>query len=196
MKKFIFLIIFFAGCAAQSPPLSPLTESPTSSNSETIQVVVKPVVTKGFGSEDEKKWGIDLSAYFTAFEVRVINHTSKDIFFSPFRARLVTEKEQVFLPLTEKESIHYYKNGNGEPIITLFPKSEQRAAEEIEKIKEAHLPETDISPGNAKEGLLFFKKIGSEGCQKVVLELNEITVVESREVKNFSFPFACDKKGS
>src|SRR5581483_2422985 len=84
-----FIWGLIAGCASVSPPLAPISNAPISSDAETIQVVVKPIVTKGIGSEDEKKWGVDLSAYFTSFEVRVINKTKKQIFFNPLQSYLI-----------------------------------------------------------------------------------------------------------
>lgn len=193
--RMIFLLFFFiAGCASVSPPLTATEGGPHSSDSEIIQVIVKPIVTKGIGSEDERKWGVDLSAYFTAFEVRVINATSKEISFNPLQSYLVDEGNRRGA-LDEKETVSYYTKGDGEPVMTLIPKSKVKIEEEIDKIKRAHLGEGPILPGREKEGIVYFKKINRDDCQKVILELNGISVAETGEEKSFSFSFSCDKKG-
>jgi hypothetical protein len=190
-----FLCAFLTGCASVSPPLTPTSEGPLSSDTETIQVVVKPIVTKGIRSEDEKKWGVDLSSYFTSFEIHVINNTNKEIIFNPLQSYLIDEKNQRRAALDEKESIRYYTNGEGEPVITLVPKSDVKIQEETEKILRARLIEGPILPGKRKEGILLFKKISRDHCQKVILELNGIAVSENGEEKRFSFSFACDNEG-
>lgn len=166
-----------------------------SSDTETIQVVVKPIVTKGIRSEDEKKWGVDLSSYFTSFEVRLINNTGKQIFFNPLHSYLIDEKGQRRTALDEKESIRYYMKGDGDSVMTLVPKSNAKIEEETQKILIARLIEGLVLPGKRKEGILLFKKISRDDCQKVTLELNGITVSESGEEKKFSFLFACDHEG-
>ena len=194
MPIFIFFMVLMASCASLSPTLSPVPQPSGPSEPEVIQVVVKPIVTKGFGSEDERKWGVDLSAYFTAFELRVRNRTSQEIFFNPSLARLMDEKNESRSPLNEEESLNHYQTANGNPIITLVPKSRERVEEETRKIKEARLSSGAIAPGGQKEGILLFEKISPARCGTVILELNGITVVESGEVKKFSFPFVCDEK--
>jgi hypothetical protein len=198
MRRSICLFVLWsliAGCASVSPSLSPIAKAPVSSDTEVIQVVVKPIVTKGIRSEDEKKWGIDLSSYFTSFEIRVINNTNKQISLNPLQSYLIDEMNQKRSALDEKGSIRYYLNGDGDPVITLVPKSKAKIQEETEKILTARLMEGPISPGKQKEGILLFKKISRDHCQKITLELNGITVSESGEEKKFSFSFACDKEG-
>lgn len=197
MRTYVCLFVlwgFIAGCASVSPPLTPISNAPISSDAETIQVVVKPIVTKGIGSEDEKKWGVDLSAYFTSFEVRVINKTRKQISFNPLRSYLIDETDQKQTALDEAESLRYYK-GEGDSVFTLVPKPNAKIQEETEKILMARLNEGPVLPGEQKDGILLFKKISRNRCQKVTLELNGIAVPESGEEKRFSFAFACDSEG-
>jgi len=197
MRKSVCLFFLWgliAGCASVSPPLTPISNAPISSDAETIQVVVKPIVTKGIGSEDEKKWGVDLSAYFTSFEVRVINKTKKQISFNPLQSYLIDGTDQRETALNEAESLRYYK-GDGDSVITLVPKSNGKIQEETEKILTARLNEGPVPPGEQKDGILLFKKISRDRCQKVTLELNGITVPQSGEEKRFSFSFACDNEG-
>ncbi len=198
MRTSIFLFFLWsliAGCTSVSPPLTPLASGPISSDTETIQVIVKPIVTKGIRSEDEKKWGVDLSSYFTSFEVRLINNTSKQIIFNPLHSYLIDEKDQRRTALDEKESIRYYIKGDGDSVMTLVPKSDAKIEEETKKILTARISEGPVLPGKRKEGILLFKKISRDHCQKVTLELNGITVFESGEEKRFSFSFSCDSEG-
>ncbi|MFY9269123.1 MAG: hypothetical protein WAO55_05160 [Candidatus Manganitrophaceae bacterium] len=170
--------------------MSSLDQGAAQTNSEVIQVVVKPVITSGFQSEDEEKWGVDLSAYFTTFEVKIINKTSEEIAFDPDRARLYQGEESVFPVLNGKEAVQYYMTGSGEPVFTIFPKSKAIVEAETKKILEARMEGGIIAPGEKKEGLIFFKKISPRQCKELVLKLS-VAVTGSGETKEFSFPFSC-----
>lgn len=193
MKTFILLFFLLGACAPLSPSLTPVDNPSTSDGPEIVQVVVKPVITSGIKSEDEQKWGVDLSAYFTAFEVRIINKTSEEITFEPTRARLVNESGQITQALDEKGTIRYYLNGDGDPVVTLIPKSKAVIEEEKKRILQARIKDATITPGGQKEGLIFFKKVSPEHCQEIALEL-DVAVGESGERKEFSFPFSCASK--
>ncbi|MBI3802836.1 MAG: hypothetical protein HY282_03650 [Nitrospirae bacterium] len=191
MKSLIFLLFtLVVACTSLSPSLSPLDHSNAPDGSETIQVVVKPVVTSGIRSEDEQKWGVDLSSYFTAFEVRIINRTNTEITFDPGSARLASVDQKSF-SLNEKEAIQYYMNSSGEPVVTLIPKSSAIIEDETKKIRAARVRGGEIESGGKKEGLIFFKKVSPKKCKEVTLEL-DVAVRESGEKKSFSFPFSCD----
>lgn len=193
MKPFVFFLLLLGACAPLSPPLTSVDKPSTAEGPEIIQVIVKPVVTSGLKSEDEQKWGVDLSAYFTAFEVRIINKTNEEISFEPTRSRLVNEGGQMVQALDERGTIRYYMNGDGDPVVTLIPKSKAIVEQEKRRILQARLKNETITPGGQKEGLIFFKKVSPERCQEIALEL-EVAVGESGERKEFSFPFSCANK--
>lgn len=193
MKPFIILLLLLTACAPLSPPLSPLEKPPTSGESEIIQAIVKPVITSGINSEDEQKWGVDLSAYFTAFEVRIVNKTNEEITFDPARARLVNETGQITPALDEKGTLQYYTNGGGDTVVTIIPKSRAIVEEETKRILRARIREGIIASGGQKEGLIFFKKVSPEHCKEIVLEL-DVAIRGTEERKGFSFPFSCSNK--
>lgn len=193
MKFFIFLLFLLGACAPLSPVLSPLDPPPAAEGPEIIQVIVKPVVTSGIKSEDEQKWGVDLSAYYTAFEVQIINKTNEEVIFEPTQARLVNGSGQVIQALDEKGTIRYYMNGGGDTVVTLLPKSKAIIEAETKRILQARLKNATIAPGGQKEGLIFFKKVSPEHCKEIALEL-DVDVSESGERKEFSFPFSCANK--
>ncbi len=188
------LVLFLTGCASSSPLLMPTAEGQNVGGRETIQVIVKPIATQGIGSEDEKRLGIDLSKYFSAFEVVLANQTKEAIAFSLSKVALTIESEQALFPLNEAESIRYYQEGDDPTRIVWFPKSKKKMAREIEKIKTNRLTDGEIAPGAQKKGLVLFKKVGQDHCRDVVLTLEEITVMKTGEKKRFSFPFSCKTK--
>ncbi len=191
MKRLILFTILLAGCVSASPTLIPTAEGPSASGSEVIRVFVKPISTGGIGSEDKLKWGIDLSAHFTAFDVRVINNTPKDILFEPLHSFLIDDQNRKHPPLDREDSIRYYTEGNQRSLFTLIPKSRWQLAKETDKIQSRVITGGIIQSGRQKEGLLLFKKMSTDQCQKVVLTLNGITVVETKEEKPFAFPLSC-----
>lgn len=194
LKIISMLALFFVGCTPSSPLLIPTAEGKNTGGRKVIQVIVKPITTHGIGSEDEKRLGIDLSRYFTAFEVVLANQTKEAISFSLSKIYLSIEEEEEHLPLNETDSIRYYREGDDPKRIILFPKSKKKMAREIEKIKAIRLKDGDIAPGDRKKGLILFKKVGQDHCRDVALTLEDITVMRTGEKKRFSFPFSCKTK--
>lgn len=194
LKAISVLVMFLFGCTPSSPLLLPTAEGKNAAGTEVIQVIVKPITTHGIGSEDEKRLGIDLSDYFTAFEVILVNQTKEAISYSLSKTYLSVEGEQDQLPLGEAESIRYYREGDDPTRIILFPKSKKKMAQEIDRIKIARLRGGDILPGDRRKGLILFKKISQDHCRDVVLTLDDITVTKTGEKKRFSFPFSCETK--
>ncbi|HIL35755.1 MAG: hypothetical protein ABGX83_00585 [Nitrospira sp.] len=195
MKGLILLItILFAGCGSAPPILMPTADGPSASGSEVIRVFVKPINTKGFGSEDKRKWGIDLSAHFTAFEVRVMNNTRKEILFEPLHTFLIDDQNRKHPSLDRAESVRYYTEGDQKTLFALIPKSEWQLGRDTDIIQNGVITGGVIQPGSQRKGLLLFKKMSAEHCQKVVLTLNGITVIKTREEKRFTFPLSCKEE--
>jgi len=172
----------------------PSSEGLFSPDSEVIEVTVKPVTTHGIGSDDEKRWGLDLSAHFSAFEVNIINQTKEDISFSPLQSTLSGLWKIKKTALTEDESIRYYKEGDARVFNVLIPKSDARIERETKKIKKARLKGSVLKPGAQTRGLLLFKKIYQDRCKRVVLSLEGFRVARTGEKKAFTFEFSCNKE--
>ncbi len=180
---------WLSGCAVASPPLAAVVKTPALSNR--LQVRVKPVVTSGFFAEDKERWGMDLSAHYTAFEVQVKNQTPKAITFDPGKATLTDQRARVYTPLDEKESIQYYITGGRRSFFTLIPKASKRMDEETQKIIANRMVAGIVPPGGVEDGLLYFKKVHPRYCAEMVLTL-PLIVVETREEKKMTFSFSCN----
>lgn len=195
MKRLVLFAILLTGCMPSHPVLRPTSEGPSAPGSELIRIIVKPISTAGFGSDDKLKWGIDLSAHFTAFDVRVVNNTPKEILFEPMHSFLTDEQNQKYPSLSREESIRYYEEGDQRTLFTLIPRSAWRVGKDTDKIQRSVITGGIIQSGGQKEGLLLFKKMSAEHCEKVVLTLDGITVIETSEEKRFAFPLSCKGRG-
>ncbi len=196
LKRFsaLLFIILLTACTSSAPLLMPTATGKHVPQRDSIQILVKPITTKGIGSEDEKRLGIDLSDYFTAFDVALVNQTKEDITFLLNDISLLIEAEEEYRPLDEQGSIQYYKDGDDPDRLVLIPKSIKRVNKEIGIIKTIRLQEGDIAPRSQRKGLILFKKVSQKHCRDVLLSFEKITVIRTGEVKRFSFPFSCDEK--
>ncbi len=189
-RQFIFwvCVIVLGGCVRPSPALFPTVEPRIAGG---IQVSVKPIVTAGFRSEDERKWGVDFSDYYTAFEVHVKNGTDKPISIHPAMSELTDDQGTVLLPLDERESIAHYRARDRYRPRTFLPGYRTRLDDEVQRIILNRLVAETLNPGAKTEGILYFKKVNPRHCEKMTLEFKEIKVVGSGASKGLSFPFSC-----
>ena len=184
-----------SGCTASSPYLIPEDVVGSESRSA-IQVMVTPVVTSGIGSEQRARYGVDLSAYFTAFEVRVVNRSKSRLTFDP-RAFTMSLTGAVWHPFDEEESLAYYRRGtlqDGKSIV-LVEKPYATIRKEMDRIVSLRLKPGSVEPEQSAQGLIYFKKVSPEACGKITLDIRGVTVVSTGEGKNFRFSFSCPKEG-
>jgi hypothetical protein len=185
----VFGFLSFSGCLpGKSPPLVPVVETPA--RTDQISVWVKPVDTAGLGSEDRKRWGMDLSAHYTAFEVKVGNHTQEEFTFDPEKVTLTDRIGRSQAPLNEQESISYYTTGGRKSFFTLWPKSSGRVEEETRKIVLNRMVLAALPPGEGVEGALYFRKISPRSCTEMVLTF-PFTMPKTGEKKEVTFRFSC-----
>ncbi len=188
--RFVFLLclIVWGGCIRSSPALFPIVKPSVSGG---LQVFVKPIVTTGFDSEDEQRWGVDFSGYYTAFAIQIRNNTDQRISINPAASELTDNWEQVYSPLDEKESIAHYQAENRHALRTFLPGYRVRMDDDIQKIILNRLVSGTLDPGAQMEGMLYFKKIKARHCEKMTLTLKEIRILETGQTKRMSFPFSC-----
>ncbi len=185
----VFGFLSLSGCLpATAPPLAPVVETPV--RSDQISVWVKPVDTAGLGSEDRKRWGMDLSAHYTAFEVKVGNRTPEEVAFDPEKVTLTDRMGRSQTPLNEQESISYYMTGGRKTFFTLWPKSSGRIEEETRKIVLNRMVLTALPPGEGVEGALYFRKLSPRSCTEMVLTF-PFTMPKTGEKKEVAFRFSC-----
>lgn len=186
--------VFFlaSACGTRAPFLKP--DSPGTEPSAADQVVaeVKPVDTSGFQNEERKRLGIDLSAYFTAFEVTIRNRTPNTVTLEGRGAQLVDDEQRTYKVLTANQSLDYYQSGGiSDDKIVIVSKTIGVAKEEMEKILELRLRDMEIPSGGSGTGYLLFKKVPSDKCHRVSLTLTGIHIPDKNQNPNFTFGFSC-----
>ncbi len=194
IRRFIILLVLLfplVSCTSFSPVMKPSAKGPSAKTEEVINVIIKPITTEGFASEDEKQWGVDLSAYFSAFEVALTNNTLREISFKPLESYLLIEGNGKLQALSEVATEEYYRVGDDPSRLILFPKSEKKMARELKRIKAARLTGGILQPEQQRKGILFFKKLKKERCNKVILQLEGIRVVKTGKKKALAFDFSC-----
>ncbi len=189
----VLLTLFFplVGCTSFSPVLKPAARGPSASTEEVINVMIKAITTEGFASEDEKQWGVDLSAYFSAFELALTNNTLREISFNPLESYLLIEEDEKLQALDEAAAEKYYREGDDPSRFVFVPISEKKMVRELKRIKAARLTGGALKAGQMRKGILFFKKLKTDHCNQVTLQLEGIRVVNTGKKKPMSFEFSC-----
>ncbi|HTN43391.1 MAG TPA: hypothetical protein VMN77_06305 [Nitrospiria bacterium] len=180
-------------CATRAPFLNPVTPgTDTSSGSKQVVVEIKPVDTSGYQNEERKRLGIDLSAYFTAFEVTIRNQTPDKVTLDGQGAQLSDDEQKSYTVLSAKESLDYYQSGgvSGEKIV-IVPKAVGIAKEEMDKILQLRLKNSDIPSGGSAYGILLFQKVPAGKCHQVSLTLNGVRIYGESNNRVFQFTFSC-----
>ncbi len=193
-RKAAALVIWFwiAGCGGV-PPLEPVVSNPPEAVSEAVHASVTPIVTGGFRSPDRSRYGIDLSAYYTAFDVMIRNTTGKKATLDLGGSTLRGENREYRL-LVGEERIAYYRSAGlpGRPLV-LVPKPVELARAEIDRIQSLKMPEGDLTPGEERRGVLLFEKIPQEECGQVRLALQDIRLEGDPDPKRIEFTFTCSR---
>jgi len=184
----VLLCCILAGCVRASPALFPTVEPRVS---EGLHLFVKPIVTSGFRSEDEQRWGMDLSRYYTAFYIRIQNNTGRRVTLNPETSELTGNLGKVYAPLGEKESIAHYHAEDRYALRAFLPGRQARVDDATQKIVLNRWVSETLDPGAQTEGILYFKKITARYCEDMVLTLKQIEIIGSSESKSISFPFSC-----
>jgi len=188
-------ILFVSGCGTRSPYLKPATSGAEfSPDAKQVIVEITPVDTSGFRNPDRERLGIDLSAYFTAFEVKIKNQTTHSVMVDGQGARLIDDDQKSYPALSYQESLDYYRSGGlTDEKMELIPKSSSVSKEEIEKIRELRLKGGEMVSGATQTGILVFRKVPPDKCHHVSLNLNGIRIFGEDQSLQFWFTFSCSE---
>ncbi len=180
------LLVLAAGCTPKSPHLRPLTD-PAGSDPSKRQVLVDilPIDTFGFGNAQKKRFGMDISRFFTAFEVEVKNRTDRPVEMDPLASVLTFSAGQTQSPLSMEEALRYYRE---------TPRTVAAQEREEAIIRKLTLTGQNIQPGEAAKGIIYFTKVPPGECRMVKLALNGVRVSGEEQGRLFRFEFLCPSR--
>jgi hypothetical protein len=185
-----------AACETTSAPLlRPVSgRIGTETEADKLTVLVRPIDTAGFNNADRRRLGLDVSSYFTAFEVSVVNRTERSATFDPTGALLEDADGLAYRPLTEAEALDYYRFGEGDPskTVVIVPKARKIAKKESDQLSALRLKSQDVIPsGHFVKGVLFFRKVPPNRCDPVRLKIQGVRIENEQENREFAFTFSC-----
>jgi hypothetical protein len=189
----VLAVGLLTACASRPPVLEPLplTAAP---GSHDIVVQVRPLDTS-LGSDDRRRYEVDLGAYFSAFLVSVENRTSGDVQVDLSSSTLADPSGHARSALTGEDVVKTYRRGrDGTGSIEVVSKAPAVVRLELERIRAAQATPTTLSPGSQVAGAVLFSPI-SGPCGQSVLTVRGIDVVEDPRGLEFQFPLTttCDQ---
>ena len=192
------LILVLTGCANQTPVLYPSASAKPSipEMPSALRVLLTPVDTTGIASPAKSRYGLDVSAYFTAFELQLLNQSNQPVDFESEEIYLIHADGKRQQALTEEESIDYYRYGDLGPdgAVVLISKPLSTMRSEIEQIRRLRIRSAKLLPGESDRGMVLFKKVGSDQCNNVHVKLQGITFTEAARSKDVDVAFTCENQ--
>jgi len=183
---------FYTGCADNAAYINPAAEIQGQSGEGSVEkliVRIKPLYTSGFQSEERDKYQFNFSSYFTAIQVTIQNKTPFSVEWDPSRATLKNGNIS-YESLNEEAAVNYYRKGGIETgSIVLLERSYELQKEEIDIIKKNMMKPGQILSGQELQGLLIFKKLPVEKCEKLILNISGLKL--NQEERSLTFPLAC-----
>ncbi len=175
-----------AACAPRPPVLAPLPVTPAPGASDVV-VHVRPIDTR-LGSEDRRQYGVDMSAYFSAFLVNVENRTAHDLGVDLSPSTL-GESGSGTAVLSDDDMVRTYRRGGmNESAVELVAKAPAVVKRDMERIRAARMTATRLAPGGRTEGVLLFQPPTAAGCVPSVLTIRGIEILDEPQVLEFEFP--------
>lgn len=185
----MFGVLALAACASRPPVFEPLPVT-SAANGHDVVVQVRPLDTR-MGSEDRRRYGVDLGAYYSAFLVTVDNRVSGALMVDLSSSTLREVSGRVLAVLSDEEVVRGYRSGGGHEGIEVVSKAPSVVKQEVERIRASRAAPATLSPGGRAEGVLLFSPVGS-ACGEAVLTVKGIEVVEDARRLEFQFPLtAC-----
>jgi hypothetical protein len=176
-----------AACASR-PPVFESVPVESSAGPHDVVVQIQPIDTQ-LGSEDRRRYGVDFTAYFSAFRVRVENRTAHSLVADLSSSTLGPAGGPVSSVLTDEELVRLYRRGGmDEGAVELIAKAPTVVKREIEQIRAARMPSGPLDPGAALEGVLFFRPPAGPDCEPSVLTIQGIEMLDEPQRWEFAFP--------
>lgn len=190
---FVTLCLLASACGTRAPYLNPVTPGTDSSaGSNQVIVEITPVETSGFRNTERERLGIDLSAYFTAFEVTIRNQTSRAVTVDGQDAHILDDDRTSYTVLSVEESLDYYRSrGSSDETVLVMPRPLSVIKDEMGKIRQVRLKSGEILPGGSETGILLFRKMPLEKCRKVSLSFKGVRISGENQNREFNFTFSC-----
>jgi len=194
--RWIVLGMSLMGCTHATPIMypSPSPKTVSSQTSRALTILLTPVQTSSFNSPDRERYGLDVSAYFTAFDLELINHSDQTVSFDSQQIYLIDAQEKRHLSLSEEEGIEYYRFGDPGPggAVVLLSKPLTLMREEIQQIRQLHIRSASLRPGETHRGVVLFKKISEDQCHDLHIHIQGITFTETGISKDADLAFTCE----
>lgn len=177
-----------AACALRPPMVEPLPVVPTAGGQDLV-VQVRPLDTS-LGSEDRRRYEVDLSAYFSSFLVTIENRTSHPLAVDLASSTLQEASAQPREVLTDDELVRTYRygrEGSGSGGIELVPKAPAMIKLELERIRAVRSGAVTVAPGDQIEQVLIFRPVAA-GCGQSLLTIRGVEVIDEPRGLEFRFP--------
>jgi hypothetical protein len=166
--------------------VEPLPVVPTAGGQD-VMVQVRPLDTS-LGSEDRRRYGVDLSAYFSSFLVTIENRTSHPLAVDLASSTLQEASVQPREVLTDEELVRTYRHGReGSGGIELVPKAPAVIKLELERIRAVRSGAVTVTPGEQIERVLLFSPVAA-GCGQSLLTIRGVEVIDEPRGLEFRFP--------
>ncbi|MFZ5875309.1 MAG: hypothetical protein ACOYXU_02755 [Nitrospirota bacterium] len=181
------MVVALAACATRPPVFEPVPVN-SSAGAHDVVVQIQPIDTQ-LGSEDRRRYGVDFTAYFSAFRVRVENRSPHPLVADLTPSTLGPAGGPVTGVLSDEELVRLYRRGGmDEGAVELIAKAPAVVKREIEQIRAARMPAGRVDPGGQLEGVLFFRPPPGPNCAPSVLTIQGIELLDEPQRLEFAFP--------
>ena len=174
-------------CTPRPPVFAPVPVAETPGPRDVV-VHVRPIDTR-LGSEDRRQYGVDIGAYFSAFLVSVENRTVHELAVDLKPSTLGSPSGPVSEVLGDDDLVRTYRRGGmDEKAVELVAKAPAVVKRELEQLRAARMPATQLGIGGRVEGLLYFRPPTTVDCTQTLLTIRGIEILDEPQQLEFEFP--------